>query len=33
MVDQGVVKNKIINETGTLKDSYLGPPESRYYDE
>ena len=32
MVDPGVVIDKIIIETGVLKDSYLGPPESIYYD-
>ena len=31
MVDPGVVIDKIIIETGVLKDSYLGPPESKYY--
>jgi hypothetical protein len=30
MVDAGVVLDKIVIDTGGLKPSYLGPPETRY---
>ena len=32
MVDPGVILDKIIINTGDMKESYLGPPESVYYE-
>ncbi|HCC72066.1 MAG TPA: hypothetical protein DEQ09_13085 [Bacteroidales bacterium] len=31
MVDPGLVIDKIIIDTGGVRESYLGPPETKYY--